>query len=123
MEVVAAVLGFKLPPALAGEVLEYHYFDGPLPGGLTPLDFFQTMKLDSITAPSPNPPFFVDYQTVRGKKVIANTKIKTRDDLKYAKFPKLDEEYLSPLYKFVEKYRTTGLALTCRTRMGVSGVF
>ena len=60
------MLGFKLPPALAGEVLEYHYFDEQLS---FPYFFFQTMKLHSITAPSPNPPFSLNYQTVRGKRI------------------------------------------------------
>ncbi len=123
MELAAAVLGFELPPAMAGQVLEDQDYTVPLPGGFTALDFIRAMHMDSITAPSPNPPLFVDYKVIRGgKKVIADTKIKTRDDLRFAVFPKINDEYLAPLHRFVDHYRSTDLALCYRTRMGASGV-
>lgn len=123
MELVAGVLGFDLPPEMRGQVLEYHDVDTPLPGGFTMLDFFQTLQMDAMAVPSPEPPLFVETQrNASGKEIIKSHKIKTRDDLKLVKFPKIDEEYLYPIHKFVKKYRDTNLALSLRTRMGPSGV-
>lgn len=89
------------------------------------LDLAKEMQFDAIQCEGMWPPFFAVFDKERSATdldgIIAGL-IKTRDDLKLAKFPPLDDAFFEYPNRFIEKYAKEGYALYYRTRMGCSGV-
>ena len=124
IEILGGILGFDATESKKAPRLDpYDETSFDLPSGFTKYDFVRKMCQDSFLAPRRMPPLFVETQTTPdGKNIVVDGKIKTREDLKVVKLPKIDEEYLHGLYEFVEQYRNADLAIYFKTRMGPSGV-
>ena len=86
----------------------------------TELDIAQLMEFDAIRCKNFFPPFFIEDN--QGTQSHGDGIIKTRDDLRKVKFPKLDDNFFEYPKKFIERYGKLDYALYYRSRMGVSGV-
>ncbi|MGA2762358.1 MAG: uroporphyrinogen decarboxylase family protein [Spirochaetia bacterium] len=86
------------------------------------LDLVREMQIDALLYEA-YPPFFAETKVSNSnRELITAGLIRTRQDLRKARMPRLDRQYIGEMEKFVAKYHSTEYALYYRTRMGCAGV-
>jgi len=94
-----------------------------VPGSRIPPEVLKVIALDNLTF-SIAPPRFVKSQNVEGMDIIIDGLIKNEADLEKVVLPDPEaEEFYEPAFKFLAKYRESGLALGVTTRLGISNTY